>query len=178
MKHIATIRDSDLYEGVIDADPTGFRLRTAGRAIVFDDLRQVALLKVGSHNYYKLPGGGVEEGEDVKEALRRELLEEIGCEADIFGEVGEITQYLDKSELKHVSYCYLAKQTGEKGFPHFTDEERANGFEIVWAKDIDEAITFLKESKAGDYYGTSSILRRDLTLLLAAKAVIEKDVSP
>jgi 8-oxo-dGTP diphosphatase len=176
MNHIGIIRDSDLYEGAVDADPTGFRLRTAGRAVVFDKLNQVALLKVGSHNYYKLPGGGVEEGEDLKEALRRELLEEIGCEADVFGEVGQITQYLNEKELKQISYCYLAKQTGEKGAPDFTDEERANGCEIVWAKDINAAITFLEESRADDYSGTS-IVRRDLTLLITAKAIMEKSVS-
>jgi 8-oxo-dGTP diphosphatase len=176
MNALATIRDSDLYEGVIDADSTEYSLRTAARAIVFDDENHVALLHVGEHHYYKLPGGGIEEGEDQKEALRRELLEEIGCEAEVCGEVGEIIQYLDQKKLKQISYCYLAKQIGEKNEPDFTDEEIEKGFEIYWAKDIDEAVMLLENSKTDDYSGTS-IVRRDLTLLLAAKAIMEKSVS-
>ncbi|MDB5180096.1 MAG: ADP-ribose pyrophosphatase [Candidatus Saccharibacteria bacterium] len=171
MNILPTIRDSDLYEGVIDVDPNGFRTRTAARAIVLDDLNQVALLKVGNHNYYKLPGGGIEDGEDVKQALARELLEEIGCKAQVIGEVGEIVQYLGEKQLKQTSYCYLAKQIGEKAEPNFTDEELANGFEIRWAKNIDEAIVLLENSKTDDYSGTS-IVKRDLTLLIAAKKLI------
>lgn len=172
MNLLRTIHDSDLYEGVIDADPTHYNLRTAARAIVLDDANQVALLKVVRDNYYKLPGGGIEEGEDRKEALRRELLEEIGCEAEIIGEVGEVIQHLDQKKLKQISYCYLAKQIGKKNEPDFTDEELEKGFEIYWAKDIDEAIELLRSSKTDDYSGTS-IVKRDLVLLRAARALIQ-----
>lgn len=171
MKLIATIHDSDLYENVVDADPTNYRLRTAARAVVLDDRDQVALLKVGAYNYYKIPGGGIEEGEDVEQALARELLEEIGCQAEIAGEVGEIVQFLDQKQLKQISYCYLAKQIGEKNAPNFTDEEVANGFEALWVKDIDEAIKLLENSRPDDYSGTS-IVERDLTLLVTAKKLI------
>ena len=171
MNVLPAIRDSDLYEGVVDLDPSDFRLRTAARAIVIDDLNQVALLRVGNHGYYKLPGGGIEVGEDMRQALARELLEEIGCTAEIIGEVGEILQYLNEKQLKQTSYCFLAKQIGEKGSASFTDEELANGFEIKWAKNIDEAIQLVQNSKTGDYSG-QSIVKRDAALLVAAKSLL------
>lgn len=172
MKLLPTIYDSDLLERAVNTSRVGYRLRTAARAIVYDDANHIALLRVGRDNYYKLPGGGIEDGEDQKQALRRELLEEIGCEAEIIGEVGEIVQYLDQIKLKQTSYCYLAKQIGEKNKPNFTDEELEKGFEIYWANDIDEAIKLLGSSKT-NYDSGTSIVKRDLTLLVAAKSMMQ-----
>jgi len=164
---------SPIYDScpVVDADYETYSTRTAARAIVLDDLNQVALLKVGNHNYYKLPGGGIEEGEDKIAALHREIAEELGCKAEIIDEVGEITQYLDQKKLVQTSYCYLAKQIGERTTPDFTEEEIADGFEIRWAKHINEAITLVENSQPDDYSG-QSIVKRDLSLLVAAREMI------
>lgn len=173
MNLITTIRDSDIFEGAVDDDPKDFRIRTAARAIVLDDQGQVALLNVSNHGYFKLPGGGIEEGEDALTALARELLEEIGCEAEVTGEVGETVQYLNESQLKQTSYCYIANQVGQKNDPHFEQGELDDGFKIYWAKDIDEAIELLTASKPDDYKG-KSIAKRDLALLIAAKKIINE----
>ena len=37
----------------------------------------------GTKEYYVIPGGGINEGEDVVEGLKRELIEELDVEADI-----------------------------------------------------------------------------------------------
>ena len=168
MKSLPSIYDPTPVAG---ADYKTYTTRKAARAIVLDDLNQVALLKVGNHNYYKLPGGGIEEGEDKINALHRELAEELGCRAEIIDEVGEITQFLDQKKLVQTSYCYLAKQIGEQQTPDFTEEERANGFEIRWAKNIDEAISLVESSRTKDYSG-QSIVKRDLALLIAAREFI------
>ncbi|NOQ56220.1 MAG: ADP-ribose pyrophosphatase, partial [Nanohaloarchaea archaeon] len=52
-----------------DSDKT-YRLRKASRAIVINDENKIALLFVSEHNYHKLPGGGLEPGEDTSSALR------------------------------------------------------------------------------------------------------------
>ena len=68
--------------------------RVAARAIVFNDENKVGILRVygqdtfGFRDYYETPGGGVKEGEDLKEAVKREVLEELGVSAEILDEIG------------------------------------------------------------------------------------------
>lgn len=172
MKLLATLHESDIFPESEDTDSSVFWERKAARAIVTNELGQVALLKVGNRNYHKLPGGGIDGDENVAEALQRELVEEIGCTADITDEVGEIIEYRDQQKMHQVSYCYLATQVGEQQPPDYTPEELTNGFEMIWAWDIDDAISTLKNDKPTDYSGRF-IVRRDLLLLKAAKKLVQ-----
>lgn len=171
MKRLLTIYESDIYPGKENVSSKNFKERSAARAVVINDKNQVALLKASAYNYHKLPGGGVETNENMLSALKRELLEEIGCSADTIAEVGEIIEYRDKWGLKQTSHCYLAKQIGDQKAPSFTQSEIDEGFEIVWADNIDLAIKLLKNDKP-QFYDGLFIQRRDTTLLQAAKELI------
>ena len=164
MKLLKTINP----ENVSEEEVKSYRTREAGRAVVFDKDGNVALLHVTNENYYKLPGGGIEEGEDKIIALYRECQEEIGCDVEIIKEIGYIIEYRKIFTLKQTSYCYLAKVKGEKGIPDFTDSEKEKGFEIVWLS-YDQAIRVLNESKAGSVEGGSYIVPRDLAFLKESK---------
>lgn len=168
MKLLREIRHSEIIPNAADKDSANFRKRHAARAIVTAKDGGIALLHVGKYNYYKLPGGGVEDGEDIYRALERELLEEIGCRAKITGEVGKIVEYRDEWNQKQTSYCYLAQQIGEAGHPDFTKKELSEGFAIVWAKNIDEAVALL-EQDTPEEYGGKFIRERDLEFLKAAQ---------
>ena len=109
-----------------------YPVREAARAIVLDADKNVALLRVANKNYYKLPGGGIENGEDRTAALQRECMEEIGCSVEIVGEVGSVVEYRKMFGIKQISYCYVARVKGEKGTPALTPEELSAGFEPVW----------------------------------------------
>jgi len=171
MKRILTIYESDIYLGKENINSKDFKERSAARAVVLNDKNQVALLNATEHNYHKLPGGGVESGEDMKLALKRELLEEIGCAANVINEIGEIIEYRDKWKLRQTSHCYLAKQVGEQQIPSFTQSEIDEGFEVVWADNIDTAIELLKQDHLQNYDGLF-IQRRDTTFLQAAKELL------
>ncbi len=73
---ITTIDQRELDPSVSTGDRDNYFVREAARAVLTDDSGRVALMYVAGLDYYKLPGGGVEEGEDVKLALARELMEE------------------------------------------------------------------------------------------------------
>ncbi len=168
MKNILTIHEQDVVPGAPVIDTSSFRKREAARAVVSDGTGKVALLRVGLYNYHKLPGGGIDEGEDVPTALERELLEEIGCKAEVTGEVGQIVEYRNQFELKQTSYCFIATQTGDKSEPDFTEKELREQFSIVWADSIDNAISLLEQDEPTNYEG-KFIQKRDLALLRAAK---------
>ncbi len=173
MKLLATIKESDVEVGVIDREPAGFSQRTAARGVVLNKMNEVALLWVSKQGYHKLPGGGVEGGEGLQEALRRELLEETGYEAEIIAEIGEIVGYRDKWGMKQLSKCYLMKQVGEQKPAALTQEEEADGFEVVWAKDIADALSIIEADEPLNYDG-KFITQRDRVFLKLAQ---ELDVS-
>ncbi|PIP23919.1 MAG: ADP-ribose pyrophosphatase [Candidatus Nealsonbacteria bacterium CG_4_10_14_0_2_um_filter_38_17] len=137
--------------------------RKAARAVVFDNEGRIGLLNVSGKDYYKLPGGGVEEGEDIKTALDRECEEELGVEIEVLTEVGSIIEYRAKWKLHQTSYCFLARTSSDKNAPNFTDEERSSGFEIVWVEPK-EALRLLNLKKTSDYEG-KFIEERDFCLL-------------
>ena len=136
----------------------------ASRAVVFDAHGKVALLDVGKKEHHKLPGGGIEAGEDVYAALRRELLEEIGCNITNIRELGAIEEYRGMFSEHQTSYCFIADVDGEKGRAQFTRDELDDGFAIVW-QSLEDAIAILEaEAAVEDYYG-KFIRLRDLVFL-------------
>lgn len=171
MKNLLTIREQDINPSAPKIDPIGFSERKAARAVVLDSQNRIYLLNVRSHSYHKLPGGGIEEGENIEIALERELLEEIGCRAKVIKEVGIVIEYRDQFKLKQTSYCYLAKQTGAEQAPAFEESEISEGFEKVMASNIDQAIQTLEKDTPDNYEGMF-IRLRDLRLLRAAQPLI------
>jgi 8-oxo-dGTP diphosphatase len=166
MKLIKTIRDSDTGGGFPDCPVE--QERRASRAVVFDTEGNVALLHATKKNFHKLPGGGIEQGEDIETALRREVSEEIGCAVKNIRELGMVEEFRNQWALHQISYCFLADLDGAKGLPHLEEDEIADGFETVWVG-IDDAIKILESETSIEDYEGKFIQLRDLTLLKEAK---------
>ncbi|MBU3093516.1 NUDIX domain-containing protein [Clostridium sp. CF011] len=148
-----------------------YKLRKASRSIVLNDSRKIALLYVSKNNYHKLPGGGIEAGEDRNIALNREVKEEAGVNIDILGEVGTIIEYKNMQKLLQISYCFYSKVKGCIKQPSFTDEEIDNGFQLKWVA-LDEAILILENDTPDNYIG-KFIQIRDLLFLKRAEGIFK-----
>src|SRR6185312_14016069 len=164
MKLLATIKPEDVDGNSPAFDYTTFKPRTAVRAIVFDDTK-VALIRVGKQGYYMLPGGGVE-NEEIITGLRREILEELGCEIEITGELGSVVTYMDRWSKKQTDYGYVAKKIGDAAGIARTAFESSEGHEIVWAAKLAEA-TRLVETATPQSRDGKLVRTRDLLLLRA-----------
>lgn len=152
-------------------DESDFRIRKASRAILFDEKKLVPILYVSEFNYHKLPGGGIEEGESQEEALIREMMEEVGSEIEIMGEVGKSIEYRTEFKLKQVSYCYFGRITS-RGEPAYTEKEIAEGFTLIWLT-LEKAIHRLQTDKPENYEGLF-IQKRDLAFLEKTKQLIDE----
>lgn len=65
MNLLATIQEPRVSRKKIQGLPERYHHRKAARAVVLDSDGSVALLHVSKFGYHKLPGGGVEENEDL-----------------------------------------------------------------------------------------------------------------
>ena len=61
-------------------------------AVIEDNHKQIAVIETS--NGYFLPGGGVDSGETEVEALKREIIEEIGYQVLELAEIGEAVEYI------------------------------------------------------------------------------------
>lgn len=163
MKTLLEINDAVV--GLPIKENVEYHPRTAVRAVLRDG-NKIALLHVRKHHYYKLPGGGVDDGETPEEGLKREIREEVGCTFTILQEIGEIRERRSHVGLAQTSYCYLAK-IQEGGKPTFTEEEAERGFTLRWVTFV-EALQSIKNSQPSTYDG-KFIVVRDLRFLQAAR---------
>ncbi len=165
MERIAVIQNVECTPAML----AHFSTRTASRAVLWHG-GTIALLKVGKYHYHKLPGGGIDPGESIEQALRREILEETGCTIRIIGEIGEIIEYRDYAQVVQTSYCFTAEVV-EEGRPQFTEHERAEEFSLLWVP-IDEAIRLVANDRPKNQEG-EFIVKRDLQFLKKAKQLRE-----
>jgi ADP-ribose pyrophosphatase YjhB (NUDIX family) len=166
MKWLALINPLNVTE----KEAATYSLRNAVRAVVFDENDRIALLHVTRDGYHKLPGGGVESGEDKETALRRECREEIGCDIEVLGEIGYTQEYFQEDSENQTSFCYLARLVGPKGESNLSDSERERGFETVWLP-YDDALHVLRESTPTQWEG-KYIVPREIIFLEEARKLV------
>jgi len=173
MKTLLSIYQHDIVHTDKLINPEKFSTREAARAVLLDSNNQVYLLNVGLYEYHKLPGGGIDPGETILETLKRELLEEVGCESEVICELGKIIEYRDFEKLTQTSYCFLARQIGSQKQSDLEESEIAEGMIEVKAKNVNGAIRILSKDKPTNIEG-KFIQKRDLEFLQAAKKYIKE----
>lgn len=163
MKILAELNDAALDLGDTEQLNTEYVLRKAARALLINEDGLVSIQYLSALNYYKLPGGGVENGESLEEALLREIQEEVGCSCTILDEVGAVIEYRNQEKLIHISYCYLAKVVGPIGEPSFEQGEIDLGHTALWVTPEDAKEKMF--SHYSDVYKGKFIVSRDRVFL-------------
>ena len=109
--------------------------RTAARAIISDGDKY--LLIFSKYGDYKFPGGGVEKGELIQEALVREVQEETGYHVvtDLIKRCGKVLErrkgeYNDIMEMEsHYFFCEVESEVGCRNLDEYEEEYN---YQIVW----------------------------------------------
>lgn len=135
------------------------------------------MLYTQRYHDYTLPGGGVDEGEDIIQGLVRELQEETGAQniRNIvpFGIYEEYRPwYKPEFDVMHMeSYCYCCEIDDELGQTRFEAHEVKNGMKPVWMN-IHKAIEHNEDTiKNSDKKGMS-IERETFLLKLIVKKLL------
>src|SRR5260221_3275956 len=92
----------------LDAESSSPIFRIGVFALIFDDQGRVLLGLRRDIDWWNLPGGGMEAGETVDEALRREVREETGLEV----EVGQLVGVYSKPQKQEVVLTFRCQVTG------------------------------------------------------------------
>lgn len=129
MKLICELNDKAVLgqDGMSEKSP-----RLTARAIVKNQDGLYAVMYSNQFKLHSLPGGGVEDGEDVLTALRREVYEETGCTCDDVAELGVVTENRGSLDYTQVNYYYVVTVAHTPGGNHLTEAEQASGTVLQW----------------------------------------------
>lgn len=147
------------------------------RAIVIDDQENYYFVRAkrddefGKATLIETSGGGVEAGEDLETALKREFKEELGAEVEIIHKIGVVSDYYNLIHRHNINNYYLCK-VKSFGNKHLTEQE-IDDFHLSTLKmSYEQAIAEYEkcaETKVGKL-----IAARELPVLKYAKKLIDE----
>ena len=150
--------------------------RNIVRAIVVDDDGYFYFVRADRDDDFgraviiETAGGGVEVGEDLDEAIKRELQEELGAQVEVICKIGVVSDYYNLIHRHNINNFYLCRAVsfGEK----MLTEDEINYFHLSTLKlTYDEAIQEYaknRESMLGRI-----VANRELPILIRAKEILD-----
>ena len=134
------------------------------RAELEDDHGTAALIEMA--------GGGVEEGEDLQTAVKRELKEELGVDADVLCRLGVVSDYYNLIHRHNIT-CYFLCRITSFGEKDLTEEEK-EVFHLSTLKMKYEEAAAEYELRRETGQGRL-IANRELPVLLRAREIIGRE---
>ena len=151
--------------------------RTVVRAIVFDEedkfyfVRAVRDDDFGKATLIETSGGGVEENEELLDAIKRELKEELGVEVDVICKIGVVSDYYNLIHRHNINNYFLCK-VKSFGDKNLTKEEM-DDFHLSTLR-----LSYEEACKEYEYRSNSKlgklISNRELPILHRAKEILDK----
>ena len=151
--------------------------RTVVRAIVFDEEDKFYFVKAvrdddfGKATLIETSGGGVEENEELLDAIKRELKEELGVEVDVICKIGVVSDYYNLIHRHNINNYFLCK-VKSFGDKNLTKEEM-DDFHLSTLR-----LSYEEACKEYEYRANSKlgklISNRELPILHRAKEILDK----
>ena len=151
--------------------------RTVVRAIVFDEEDKFYFVKAvrdddfGKATLIETSGGGVEENEELLDAIKRELKEELGVEVDVVCKIGVVSDYYNLIHRHNINNYFLCK-VKSFGDKKLTKEEM-DDFHLSTLRLSYEEACKEYEDRANSKLG-KLISNRELPILHRAKEILDK----
>ena len=129
-----------------DYDPNGKAfVRPSVRGIIIRDSK-VAMVHSLKYDYYKFPGGGIEDGESLEQALLREVVEESGLQVVAnsireYGLVHRVQKGQKEAMFIQDNYYFLCEVESEIQAQHLDDYEAEEHFTLEFVNPIHAILT-------------------------------------
>lgn len=156
-----TNHDRQIVRGIV-VDDDGFFYFV--RAIRDDDF--------GNGTVIETAGGGVENGEDLQVAIKRELNEELGAEVEVICKIGVVSDFYNLIHRHNINNYYLCRATkfGEK---NLTEDEikkfHLSTLRLTFEEAVLEYEKCRKTTRLGKLIGP-----RELPILKRAKEILDE----
>ena len=146
------------------------------RAIVIDGKGSYYFVRAKRDDYFgkatliETSGGGVEPGEDLNEAIKRELKEELGAEVEILEKIGIVSDYYNLLHRHNINHYFLCRALsfGEK---HLTVDEIEDFHLSTLKLTYEEAVR--EYEKRSDTKIGRLLAKRELPVLKRAKEIAD-----
>ena len=151
--------------------------RNVVRAIVFDEEDKFYFVKAvrdddfGKATLIETSGGGVEENEELLDAIKRELKEELGVEVDVICKIGVVSDYYNLIHRHNINNYFLCK-VKSFGDKKLTKEEM-DDFHLSTLRLSYEEACKEYEYRANTKLG-KLISNREVPILHRAKEILDK----
>lgn len=168
------LEDTEWPRRTVDHD------RIIARAIVVDHDHHFYFVRMnrddcfGKATLIETSGGGVEPGEDLETAIRRELREELGAEVELLCKIGVVSDYYHVIGRHNINHYFLCRAVafGEK---HLTRDE-LDEFRLSTLKlSYDDALAEYERRR--DTPLGRLVANREIPVLKRAKALLQESVS-
>lgn len=144
---------------------------------VIESEQGILFIHLPQKDVFELPGGGVEDNESPKEALKREIGEETGYVLkEIFSEIAVYEESLGNTT--HLIHFYHCSVNNDQGSTRFTDKEIEAEMEPVWHnlnKAIEHNRAYIHQNAE---FTDCSREKRTLDILIQYSQKIERSRTP
>lgn len=151
--------------------------RKIARAIVYDRMKNFYFVRAvrdddfGKATLIETAGGGVEQGEDLITAIKRELKEELGVQVDVVCKIGVVSDYYNLIHRHNINHYFLC-QINSFGEKNLTIDETESFHLSTLKLTYDKAVSEYK-NRTNTKLGRL-VANRELPILKRAKEIINK----
>jgi ADP-ribose pyrophosphatase YjhB (NUDIX family) len=131
-------------------NPADRQFTIRARAIIIHENKLLIIKQRKKDDFYTIPGGKLEWGEDIKKCLKREIIEELGVISEI-GRLLYINTFIEKDSKQAVEFFF--EVTNASDFLNIEKLFKSHGFEIfetIWI-DRKENLNILPKKISEDF---------------------------